>query len=245
MSDALEPSAIRARLMQMPLTPPAGDQMIWLPVGKTRPLPPGYAPPDLVLLDRDEIPSTRPALIREVVVNDLANMLVAAATHGHYYRVVSAYRSEEYQREVFSRFVQRELETDASALHAAEQRANRYSAQAGYSEHQLGTTVDLSIEALEYRLTADLGATPEGLGLLDNAWRYGFLHSYPDGSETRTGYMYEPWHLRWVGRPLAARIHGDGYLRDGCWDPSQPTLEEYLAALWQSSGEPKATAPRE
>lgn len=211
--------------------PPAADPMVWWPVGKDDPLPEGYTPPDLVSLDRQKVPTTRPALLREIVVPDLANLLVAAAMHGHEYKVVSAFRSAEYQQEVFARFVERELQQGALDELQAISRANRYSALPGYSEHQLGTTVDLSIAALDYRLTPDLGATPEGIGLADNAWRYGFLLSYPNGSEPRSGYVYEPWHLRWLGRPLAAALHAEGYMRTGEWDTSQPTLEEWLVAL--------------
>lgn len=224
---------LRERMLSRKLPePPGGDWSVWLPVGKLRPLPAGYVPHDLVSLDRHDIPATRkPMLLRELAVRDLATMLEAAAQHGHEYKVVSAYRSEEHQREVFDRFIQRELANGALDAEDALSRVNRYSAHPGYSEHQLGTTVDLSIAALDYALVPDLGRLPEGLGLADNAWRYGFLHSYPDGSEARTGYVFEPWHLRWVGRPLAQLIHRDGFMRDGEWDPSQPTLEEYLVAI--------------
>ncbi|MCC6629713.1 MAG: D-alanyl-D-alanine carboxypeptidase family protein, partial [Chloroflexi bacterium] len=64
--------------------------------------------------------------------------------------------------------------------------------------------------------------------LAEHGWRYGFLVSYPPGAEARTGYVHEPWHLRWVGRPLAAAIHVDGYLAGGIWTPAQFTLQEYL-----------------
>jgi LAS superfamily LD-carboxypeptidase LdcB len=228
-----DPRKLRRRLCQTHLpAPPGGDVAVWLPVGKARPLPHGYLPPDLVALETCGLPTVRRSmLLRELAIADLADMFASASADGHAYTVVSAYRSEQYQRDVFERFVERELEQGAADREEALARANRYSALPGYSEHQLGTVVDLSVAALDYALLPELGGLPEGRWLIDNAWRYGLLHSYPDGSRERTGYIYEPWHLRWIGRPLAALIHADGFMRDGAWRPSQPTLEEYLAAI--------------
>jgi D-alanyl-D-alanine carboxypeptidase len=170
-------------------------------------------------------------LLREPALVDLVALLAGARTRGHTLRIVSAYRSEAYQREVFDRFVARELERGVRDEVEARSRANQYSAQPGFSEHQLGTAVDLSVAALDHALAPELGQLPEGIDLAVNAWRCGFLHSYPDGSQGRTGYLFEPWHLRWVGRALAAQLHAEGFMRDGAWHPSQPTLEEYLVAI--------------
>jgi zinc D-Ala-D-Ala carboxypeptidase len=205
--------------------------MIWRAVGKCRPLPPGYAPPDLVDLDHPAIPTRKPEQLRAIVLPDLVALLSAATAHGFAFAVISAYRSEDYQRDLFARNIQRELAGGAADEADAAERANRYSAHPAHSEHQLGTTVDLSVAALDYRLSAGLGDLPEGRWLATDAWLFGFLRSYPAGSQPRTGYTFEPWHLRWVGVALAASIHDAGFMSDGVWDSSQPTLEEYLATL--------------
>lgn len=202
--------------------------MIWRPVGKARPLPPGYAPPDLIDLDAAVVPIRKPEQLRAIVLPDLIALLAAARERGHVFTLISAYRSEDYQRDLFARNVQRELKDGARDEREAAERANRYSAHPGHSEHQLGTTVDLSVAALDYRLSPALGDLPAGRWLATDAWRFGFLHSYPAASEPRTGYTYEPWHLRWLGRDLAALLHADGFMRDGVWNSEQPTLEEHL-----------------
>jgi len=204
------------------------DPMVCFPVGKSRPLPTGYASPDLVDLEAAVIPIQKPERLRAIVLPDLVGLLAAAREHAHDFALISAYRSEEYQRDLFARYIQRELADGAPDEHEAAERANRCSANPGHSEHQLGTTIDLSVAALDFRLSPDLGDLPEGQWLATDAWRFGFLHSYPAGSESRTGYTFEPWHLRWLGRELAAHIHADGFMRDGVWNEMQPTLEELL-----------------
>ena len=88
----------------------------------------------------------------------------------------------------------------------------------GYSEHQLGTTVDLTGASISYRgADPDFGDSPEGLWLQTNAHRYGFVMSYPKGKEAITGYSYEPWHYRFVGESAAHSIYESGV-----------TLTEYL-----------------
>ena len=56
----------------------------------------------------------------------------------------------------------------------------------------------------------DWAATPEGAWLAENAWRFGFVMSYPRGKEAVTCYLYEPWHYRYLGRELAARVRASG-----------------------------------
>lgn len=103
--------------------------------------------------------------------------------------------------------------------------ANQFSADQGYSEHQLGTTVDFT--------TSDLGASFGSFGdskeykwLLDNAYRYGFVISYPEGN---TYYQYEPWHWRFVGRSLAERLHEE---KQNFYDLDQRQIDAYLIKLF-------------
>ncbi len=83
----------------------------------------------------------------------------------------------------------------------ATRRRSSTSARAGHSEHQLGTAIDFTIPGLARPwYYADWGRTRTGAWLRSNAWRYGFVLSYPAGGTARSCYAYEPWHYRWVGR---------------------------------------------
>ena len=85
------------------------------------------------------------------------------------------------------------------------------SARPGHSEHQLGTTLDFrSYGGSAPWNYADWGRTKAGTWLRNNAWKYGFVLSYPKGKTAQTCYAYEPWHYRYVGRAVAARIHASG-----------------------------------
>lgn len=96
-----------------------------------------------------------------------------------------------------------------------EEAVDRYSAPAGASEHQTGLAVDIDNgEGLSY----DFAETPAGAWLHQHAYEFGFILRFPDGKEGITGYLYEPWHFRYVG-PEVARAFGPH---------NQLTLEEYL-----------------
>lgn len=97
------------------------------------------------------------------------------------------------------------------------ERARRYYAEAGHSEHQTGLALDLSSGAVGQPGYA-FAKTPEAGWVAANAARYGFIIRYPEGKQSITGVDHEPWHLRWVGVDVAtdmARTPGI-------------TLEEYL-----------------
>jgi D-alanyl-D-alanine carboxypeptidase len=164
--------------------------------------------------------------LRRCVLGPLAALLSGIDRSGQDGRIVSAYRSYAYQRRIFARFVERETEAGLSP-EAARLAANRYSALPGHSEHQLGTTVDISIAGLDYRLDESLAETRLGSALLERAHIYGFVFSYPAGKEALTGYVYEPWHLRWIGIEHAEALFRAGYL-----DPNRSlTVADYLRDL--------------
>ncbi|MFA6519617.1 MAG: D-alanyl-D-alanine carboxypeptidase family protein [Candidatus Paceibacterota bacterium] len=103
--------------------------------------------------------------------------------------------------------------------------SNSFSADQGYSEHQLGTTVDF--------ITTGLGGTLDGFDttaayrwLLANAYRYGFVLSYPKGNAY---YVYEPWHWRFVGRELATYLHANGL---NFYDMEQRAIDAYLINIF-------------
>ncbi|HET8985955.1 MAG TPA: M15 family metallopeptidase, partial [Trueperaceae bacterium] len=89
--------------------------------------------------------------------------------------------------------------------------ATATSARAGHSEHQLGTALDLrSLNGPAAWDLEDWAITPEGEWVAANAWRYGFVMSYPRERLALTCYAYEPWHYRYFGRELAAQIQASG-----------------------------------
>ena len=149
-------------------------------------------------------------LVRAVVIDDLRALRRAASESGAELAVQSAYRSFAYQRQVF----------DGWVATLGVERARRVSARPGHSEHQLGTAIDLrSASGPAPWDVPDWAATPEGAWVVANAHRFGFVLSYPAGSEAVTCYDYEPWHFRWLGREIAAAVHASGL-----------TLREWLYA---------------
>jgi D-alanyl-D-alanine carboxypeptidase len=162
-------------------------------------LPRSYAPYDLV--DTSSAGLNRGYPIRAIMLDDLIAMVVDVRAAGLNLGVVSGYRSHAEQAATFQHWV------DVAGYEAA----LRTSARAGHSEHQLGTTLDFTTAGgpapWEY---ADWATTREGAWMASNAWRYGFVMSYPRSAFAQTCYDYEPWHYRYVGRDLAARVHGSG-----------------------------------
>ena len=174
-------------LVEEMLTTP--EELLLL-VDKEHPLSREYEPEDLVSLGRYEqkLILTRDDLsLRRLMMEELLEMVDAAASEGVDLPISSTYRSYEYQERLFAYWVE-EL---------GEEEALRSSARPGTSQHQLGTTIDFG------SITDAFAATPGGRWLAENAWRYGFSLSYPEGYEEVTGYKYESWHYRYIGRAAA------------------------------------------
>jgi len=103
--------------------------------------------------------------------------------------------------------------------------ANAFSADQGYSEHQLGTTIDFTTDAIGSTFSGfENSASYEWL--LENAYRYGFVLSYPDNNAY---YQYEPWHWRFVGVDLARDLHRD---EKSFYDIDQREIDTYLIKLF-------------
>lgn len=159
-------------------------------VDKEHPLPEDYAPEDLVDLEiyADTLRLNREELsLRRILMDDLLAMVAAAREEGIELPISSTYRSYDYQAWLFDYWVE-ELGLEE---------AERSSARPGTSQHQLGTTVDFG------SITNAFAETEAGRWLAENAHRFGFSLSYPDGYEELTGYKYESWHFRYIGRPAA------------------------------------------
>ena len=200
----------------MPAGPPAckrGDVLARAPqytdwrrtlLDTTYRLPRGYAPPDLAPADSAGLGPN--VVVRAVVAKDLAKLGAAATAAGHPLGVVAAYRSFQDQTALLQQRVQ-----ELGPVLAAERVA-----RPGHSEHQLGTAVDFTSAGL-IDVTAAWGKSETGRWMSRNAWRFGFVLSYPKGKRSVTCYPYEPWHFRYVGRKVAAAVHR-----------SNLTLREYL-----------------
>ena len=167
------------------------DPYTYFLVDKQRPLPFDYEPSDLVPLRAGSYRLGRDGLfLRRIAAEALQEMAAAAAQEGIVFTIGSAYRSAEYQAEVNARLV-RQLGQAA---------ADQVSARPGHSQHQLGLVVDFS------PIEDSFADTPASRWLVQNASRFGWSLSYPNGYEHITGYVWESWHYRYVGQDLAAFI---------------------------------------
>ncbi|MEO8376531.1 MAG: M15 family metallopeptidase, partial [Candidatus Sumerlaeota bacterium] len=116
-----------------------------------------------------------------------AGQVDMAEKDGVILRVVSSYRSGEYQRGLYERACKK----DGAA--------QRYSARPGHSEHQLGVAVDICDIEQKHAFEHSFQETKEGKWLAANAADYGFIRSYTDDNIDETGYISEPWHWRYWG----------------------------------------------
>lgn len=171
-------------------------------VNKDYGLPSDYVPNDL------EIPDIafsfsgyhEKKLMREEASKALEAMFQDAEEAGLSLLGVSGYRSFERQQAIYDRNVERD----------GRRQADLYSARPGFSEHQTGLAMDISTPSIHNRLDETFAATPEGKWLADHASEYGFIIRYPKDKSEITGYAYEPWHVRYVGKELAGKLNDNG-----------------------------------
>ena len=144
-----------------------------------------YTPDNLVNLGRIRLVKCAADAFTELVN--------AAKEEDQYIRGVSGYRSYNYQDSLYNKYVTSD----------GKEKADRYSARAGYSEHQTGLALDISNNKSTYM---DFESTKEFEWMKNNAHKYGFILRYPKDKEKITGYMYEAWHYRFVGTEIATYI---------------------------------------
>jgi zinc D-Ala-D-Ala carboxypeptidase len=179
-------------------------------VNKIFGLPENYIPADLV---RPNVPFSfgdaklEKSLMRKEAADALEKMFAGAKSEGIELAAVSGYRSYGRQETIFT----------AEVNKVGEEKALQAVARPGSSEHQTGLTMDISSKTNNFNLNEQLGSTKEGVWLAHNAHKYGFILRYPRGKEGITGYMYEPWHFRYVGIKAATEIYENEW-----------TLEEYF-----------------
>ncbi|MFT9846442.1 M15 family metallopeptidase [Aneurinibacillus sp. REN35] len=189
-------------------------------VNKKRNLPENYEPADLVVPNVPfSFAGNHPKKqLRRSAARALEELFAQAKREKIDLKAVSGYRSYATQKAIFTR----------NAKQKGEAAANRTSAYPGQSEHQTGLAMDISSASVGYALEQRLGKTKEGKWLAKNAHRFGFILRYPKEKEAITGYSYEPWHIRYVGKEAAKEI-----VRRGI------TLEEYFNQAIPVSGKTK------
>ncbi len=138
-------------------------------------------------------------------------MKSAAAKEGLNIWNSSGFRSYELQESLYKRYSDRD----------GKEAADRYSARPGHSEHQSGLAIDLN------EITNAFKDTKEGKWVAANCHKYGFILRYPQGKEAQTGYMYEPWHIRYVGVDTATAIYNSGL----CLEEYFGITSAYLVAV--------------
>ncbi len=152
-----------------------------------------YKPSDLTKIDEKwDYPNGKEVTIHSRVWPFLKDLLEDAKKDRIDIQILSGYRSFKEQKTLKGRY----MATYGTG-------ANKFSADQGYSEHQLGTTVDFTTPATGEDLDK-FDTTKAHIWLENNAYKYGFILSYPKGNEY---YEYEPWHWRFVGKDLARYLH--------------------------------------
>jgi D-alanyl-D-alanine carboxypeptidase len=176
-------------------------------------LPADYKPHDLVAPNvpftfKDENIEKR--FMRQEAARALEELFAAAKKEGLTLIAASGFRSYERQQTLFDYEVKKSGRENA--IHAV--------AMAGQSEHQTGLAIDITSPSVNNEITPAFGDTTEGKWVAEHAHEYGFIIRYPQGKEQITGYQYEPWHLRYVGKKAAKVMFEKGL-----------TLEEYFQVV--------------
>ncbi|MED2974528.1 M15 family metallopeptidase [Fictibacillus sp. B-59209] len=186
-------------------------------VNKRSKLPENYKPADLVYPDVPFIFSekTEKRMMRKAAADALETMFAAAEKEGIHLTGVSAYRSHATQTTLFNNYAKRD----------GYEKARTYSALPGTSEHETGLAIDVAGDGGKCPAQDCFGGTQESKWLAKHVSEFGFIIRYPEGKESITGYKYEPWHIRFVGKSVAQKIMGKG-----------ETLEEYFNAVPVSNG---------
>ena len=170
-------------------------------VNKTHQIPKGWIPDDLVnVIDSHQ-------QLRKEAAQAYKEFYLAAQDKGIKCYAISGYRTNETQSLYWKRQVQI----------YGEEYASQYSAYPGRSEHQLGLAIDVSNQLTGDRLSEKVAQAPIGKFIVSDGYKYGFILRYPQDKVSITNYGYEPWHMRYVGKELAKKLHDTGL-----------TLEEYM-----------------
>ncbi|WP_459383550.1 M15 family metallopeptidase [Arthrobacter humicola] len=170
-------------------------------VNKHRQLnPAAYVPGQLVRVQAERL--------RAPAADAYKQFAKAAKAAGVNVMPISGYRSFSEQASLYDSYVRQYGQATADTL----------AARPGYSEHQTGLAMDIGNASGTCALQACFANTPAGRWAAEHGWEYGFIIRYPAGAEATTGYTYEPWHLRYVGKVIAEDMQSTGIA----------TLEKYF-----------------
>lgn len=170
-------------------------------VNKNKCLPPQFIPKNLVKLNLSY--SLEDKYLRKEAATALDKLIKDSLKFNYHLVVVSAYRSYDYQKNLYNQYIKDKGKKYADAC----------SARPGHSEHQTGLSFDIMGSNQDYDKFEE---AEEFKWMKNNAYKYGFILRYPKGKEYITGFKYEPWHYRYVGKTAAKKIFLE-----------QITLEEY------------------
>ncbi|BDZ42611.1 hypothetical protein GCM10025865_19100 [Paraoerskovia sediminicola] len=174
-------------------------------VNKRRELDPVDYAPDTVAIGG---PDGGGRVLRADAAEAVEDLLAGVREAGMPMYARSAYRSYAEQRSTYSSWVSR----------LGKERADVESARAGYSEHQTGLAADLVPSTGPCRAYGCMAGTDQARWIEEHAYEYGLIVRFPEGAQDVTGYIHEPWHVRYVGKALAADMR----------DAGEPVLETYL-----------------
>lgn len=197
----------------------ADDADLWKIANKSRAFAnPRYQPSDLRLVSVPTLPGRGQdeRSLRAVLMPNLEKLVAAARAAGVTLRVGSGYRSYATQASLFASYARRHGEAEAS----------RFSSRPGHSEHQSGLAVDFAGANQTCWVDDCFERTAAGKWLAAHAHEYGFILRYPKGKESITGYQYEPWHFRYVGRELAGALHQSGLTMEEAWSYIEEAMTE-------------------
>ena len=177
-------------------------------VNKYYALPSDYVPPNLVAIGNDKYMDQEAYEAYQIMKED-------AKEEGHTITIISAYRSYDYQSRLYNNYLSK---------YNDQERVDTFSARPGHSEHQTGLAIDICGANGDYM---KFEGTKESAWIIEHAHEYGFIIRYGEHIVDLTGYMYEPWHLRYVGKDVARIMKENGI----------ETLEEYIIKYVEYKGE--------
>ena len=194
------------------------DDNYLLLINRTHPLAQDYVPDDMVTVE-SVVTGVGVAgetdQLRKVAAEAFEEMVAAAKEAEIDILMRTGYRSYAYQRDRLY---------EPTKTNYGQEYADTVSARPGHSEHQTGLALDVAGASENYALSDNFGNTEEGKWVAEHCYEYGFILRYTDGTREKpgdvTGYIFEPWHIRYVGKEAAKEIKESGKL-----------LEEYLGIL--------------
>ena len=161
-------------------------------VNKNNKLNKNYIPKDLIKIDTEY--SIKELYLRKKAKIAFEKLCKCAKKEGFIIKASSCYRSFEYQKRIYNEYV----------LEKGKDYADMCSARAGHSEHQTGLAVDVEGS---YGTYDDFEITKEYKWMKDNSYKFGFILRYPKGKEYITGFKFEPWHYRYIGKRLSKKVY--------------------------------------